>query len=71
MDIAPTLDADPATQSGPFSPDERRPCDFATVESFIASGAFDAAVLRASKIGVEAAVARHKALELTGTAALG
>ena len=67
MDIAPTLDANPVGQTQPFSPDERRPSDFATVEEFIASGAFDAAVLRASKRGVEAAVARHKALGLTSS----
>jgi hypothetical protein len=68
MDIAPVADSDLVTQTRPFEPDSRLPSDFASVEEFIASGAFDEAVLRAGKLGVERAVARQKALETGGSA---
>ncbi len=68
MDSAPIANSDPVKQTRPFEPDGRLPSDFATVGEFIASGAFDEAVLRAGKLGVERAVAQQKALKTGGSA---
>ena len=57
--LPPRLSGDTQTTQ-PFEPDGRVRADFATVEDFIASGAFDEAVLRAGKRGVERAMAQNR-----------
>ena len=65
-DATPAAAVDPVKRTQPFEPDGRLPSDFATVSEFIASGAFDEAVLRAAARGVELAVARQKAQDAGG-----
>ena len=65
-DVTPAAAADPVKRTQPFEPDGRLPSDFATVSKFIASGAFDEAVLRAAARGVALAVAQQKAQHTGG-----
>ena len=65
--MAPEPNVEPVLK--PAEPDTRVRADFASIGEFIASPAFDAAVLRASKLGVERAMARDRELGLGGPAA--
>ena len=69
MDHPATAYPDADLNAQPPGPDTWTRADFACIEDFIASGAFDEAVLRAAKRGVERAVARDRELGLGGAAA--
>ena len=54
----------PGPNAATPEPDCRTRAEFECIEDFIASDAFDEAVLRAGRRGVERAVARHRELGL-------